>query len=66
LETETKRGYLKNIYKNNLFGKDESRSFMIGNEIVNGTIRGVDANGRLALELEGKLHYFQNKQLTFL
>ena len=66
LETETKRGYLKNIYKNNLFGKDESRSFMIDNEIVNGTIRGVDANGRLALELEGKMHYFQNKQLAFL
>ena len=66
LETETKRGYLKNIYKNNLFGKDESRSFMIDNEIVNGTIRGVDVNGRLALELEGKMHYFQNKQLAFL
>lgn len=66
LETETKRGYLKNIYKNNLFGKDESRSFMIDNEIVNGTIRGVDVNGRLTLELEGKMHYFQNKQLAFL
>ena len=64
--SETKRGYLKNIYKNNLFGKDQSRSFMIDNNIVDGTIRGVDAYGRLALELEGKVHYFQNKQLKFL
>ena len=66
LGSETKRGYLKNIYKNNLFGKDQSRSFMIDNNIVDGTIRGVDAYGRLALELEGKVHYFQNKQLKFL
>ena len=66
LGTETKRSYLKNIYKNNLFGKDQSRSFMIDNKIVDGTIRGVDAHGRLALELEGKVHYFQNKQLKFL
>jgi BirA family biotin operon repressor/biotin-[acetyl-CoA-carboxylase] ligase len=66
LGTETKRRYLKNIYKNNLFGKDQHRSFMIDNKIVDGTIRGVDAYGRLALELEGKVHYFQNKQLKFL
>ena len=39
---------------------------MIDNNIVDGTIRGVDAYGRLALELEGKVHYFQNKQLKFL
>ena len=40
-----------NIYKNNLFGKDEERSFLIDEKHIQGIIRGVDIDGRLELEI---------------
>ena len=66
ISDESKRKHLRNIYKNNLFGKDEERSFLIDEKHIQGIIRGVDIDGRLELEINGTLHFYQNKELKFL
>lgn len=66
ISEESKRKHLRNIYKNNLFGKDKERSFLIDEKLIQGIIRGVDLDGRLELEINGTLHFYQNKELEFL
>ncbi len=42
------------------------RNFRVNNQYVRGQITGTDSTGRLALQIEEKLHYFDLKEITYL
>jgi len=39
---------------------------MINDQIQTATIAGIDEFGRLALAFDGRIHYFNNKEITFI
>jgi BirA family transcriptional regulator, biotin operon repressor / biotin---[acetyl-CoA-carboxylase] ligase len=57
---------LKKRYLSSLFGMGEERSFSDVSGRFNGKIIGVDEGGRLIIESNGQVCYFQNKEVKFL
>jgi BirA family biotin operon repressor/biotin-[acetyl-CoA-carboxylase] ligase len=53
-------------YLEKLFGFQHPASYMINGQIQIGTIEGIDKIGRLALSINGSMHYFNNKEITFI
>jgi biotin-(acetyl-CoA carboxylase) ligase len=39
---------------------------MINDQVQTATIEGIDEFGRLAIAFEGSIHYFNNKEITFI
>lgn len=60
-----KTARLKYEYLQALFRYQETHSFIVDNRQVQGQIVGVDDDGRLAVEIEGKLCYFSFKEIAF-
>ncbi len=56
---------LKNDFHQNLLGLNEKMSFLIQDKKVEGIIRNVDESGRLCLEIEQNLHFFNNKEISY-
>lgn len=53
--------YLKQLYR-----LQQPANYMINDLLQIGTIEGIDEIGRLALAFEGSVHYFNNKEITFI
>ncbi len=66
ISSEIKRGHLRQMYHNNLFGLNELKDFQIGSNVVQGTIKGVSDHGDLRLEIEGEVSLFKNKEVVYL
>ena len=56
---------LKRDYLAHLFWKDERHLFEDQRGSFYGTIRGVDTIGRLAVDVDGTLRYYDNKELVY-
>jgi BirA family transcriptional regulator, biotin operon repressor / biotin---[acetyl-CoA-carboxylase] ligase len=56
----------KELYLKNLFRYQEKHCFMKKNVKFLGQIIGIDALGRLALEIDGKIEYFDFKEIAFI
>lgn len=53
-------------YQSVLFWMNEKKTFRIENDFVNGTIRGVNKDGKLIFEREdGEFSYFNNKEIEY-
>jgi BirA family transcriptional regulator, biotin operon repressor / biotin---[acetyl-CoA-carboxylase] ligase len=63
-ETEIKS--IEKIYDTTLWKYNEKHQYTSGNEQFTGIIKGVDAQGKLRLEIEGRLESFEIKSLQFL
>lgn len=57
---------LKEEYLHALYGAGELRKFQSGDEEFDGTITGVDASGRLEVEVKGSKRLFDLKEIKFL
>jgi len=56
---------LKYEYLQALFRYQETHTYIVDNRRVQGQIRGIDDDGRLAVEMEGLLRYFSFKEIAF-
>ncbi len=59
-------GKLRYAYLQALFRYQEEHAFMVDNIKVQGQIVGVDEDGKLALEIDGELHYFGFKEVSYI
>jgi BirA family transcriptional regulator, biotin operon repressor / biotin---[acetyl-CoA-carboxylase] ligase len=57
---------LKYEYLRTLYRYQELHDYQVGPQRVSGRIVGVDEDGRLALEVEGSLHYFAFKEIAYI
>jgi BirA family biotin operon repressor/biotin-[acetyl-CoA-carboxylase] ligase len=57
---------LKFEYLQQLYWYQEPRWFLVNEDNVRGQIMGVDETGRLALQIESKLYYFNLKEIAYL
>ncbi|MFY8172406.1 MAG: biotin--[acetyl-CoA-carboxylase] ligase [Sphingobacteriaceae bacterium] len=53
--------YLKQLYR-----LQHPANYMINGQVQLGTIEGIDEIGRLAISINGSIHYFNNKEITFI
>jgi BirA family biotin operon repressor/biotin-[acetyl-CoA-carboxylase] ligase len=53
-------------YLEQLYRFQHPAKYMINDQIQTATIEGVDEFGRLALAFDGRIHYFNNKEITFI
>ena len=53
-------------YLEKLFRFQHPANYRIKGEVQLGTIEGIDEFGRLALSINGSMHYFNNKEITFI
>jgi BirA family transcriptional regulator, biotin operon repressor / biotin---[acetyl-CoA-carboxylase] ligase len=53
-------------YLNALQGLNESLSFISGDEVFEGIIRGIDENGKLLVEVNASMRAFAVKEITYL
>ena len=56
---------LEQEYLDNMFWKDEKHLFEDKQGTFYGTIRGVDSSGRLAVEVDGAVRYYDTKELVY-
>jgi len=59
-------GKLRHAYLQALYRYQEVHSFIAGNQQVQGQIVGVDEDGRLALEIDQQLRYFNFKEISYI
>ena len=60
-----KTAKLKYEYLQSLYRYQETYTYRVGNELVDGMIMGVNEEGQLAVQIEGQLHYFGFKEIAF-
>ncbi len=53
-------------YLEKLYRLQHPANYMINGQVQLGTIEGIDEIGRLALSINGSMHYFSNKEITFI
>lgn len=53
-------------YLQQLYAYQEARRFEVQGRVFEGKILGVDSVGKICIETEGQLHYFQNKEVALL
>ena len=53
-------------YERNMYKLNEQSRFMKNNAPFTGVIRGMDESGRLILDKENQLHYFENREIQML
>ena len=53
-------------YLQQLYRFQQPANYMINGQVQLGTIEGIDEFGRLALSINGSMHYFNNKEITFI
>jgi len=56
---------LRREYLGALYAAGQPRSFRVGEAVREGAIRGVDASGRLLVEMDGKVQLFGFKEIAF-
>ncbi len=56
---------LRKAYLNALYARDQRKLFRVGEEIREGTIRGVDSTGRLLVEMEHESRSFSFREIAF-
>jgi len=56
---------LRQEYLSALYALGRPKLFRVGEAVQEGVIRGVDASGRLVVEMEGQLHTFGFKEIAF-
>jgi BirA family biotin operon repressor/biotin-[acetyl-CoA-carboxylase] ligase len=56
---------LRKAYLDALYARDQRKLLRVGNEIMEGTIRGVDSTGRLLVEMEHGTRSFSFKEIAF-
>lgn len=57
---------LREEYDSVLYWKDEERQFKVREELITGTIRGVDEVGRLIVESDGRVARYNFKEIKFI
>jgi len=57
---------LKDNYLDSLYLYKQTAKFRIDGNVVAGTIKGIDENGRLQLEVKDKIKAFGFKEVSFL
>lgn len=53
-------------YLEKLYRLQHPANYLINGQVQLGTIEGIDEIGRLALSINGSMHYFSNKEITFI
>ena len=57
---------LLNQYQENLRWFEEERTFMVDSQETQGTIKGIDEQGKLIVDLSGEIRHFALKEIAFL
>jgi BirA family biotin operon repressor/biotin-[acetyl-CoA-carboxylase] ligase len=65
IKTEEYLG-IRLAYLQQLYRFQQPAKFMINDQVQTATITGIDEFGRLALAFDGSIHYFNNKEITFI
>jgi BirA family biotin operon repressor/biotin-[acetyl-CoA-carboxylase] ligase len=66
---QLKNGHIKQLqteYLQALYRLNYAHSYRVGQDIVQGTILGVNNYGQLQMEIAGELRTFNNKEVEFL
>lgn len=53
-------------YLQQLYRFQQPANYMINGQVQLGAIEGIDEFGRLSLSINGSMHYFNNKEITFI
>ena len=53
-------------YLQQLYRFQQPANYLINGQVQLGTIEGIDEFGRLSLSINGSMHYFNNKEITFI
>lgn len=62
---EGKDEMLFNAYISNMFGLNQLIHFVSNGNPFTASVRGIDASGRLMLEADGAMHFFNNKEVEW-